>query len=59
MPDVQRIWDSLLADPRRFQFLLYICTALVIEVKDDLEDHDFSDNISFFLIKINILNKCN
>ena len=29
LPDVLRLWDSLLADPRRFDFLLYFATATV------------------------------
>lgn len=45
MPDVQRIWDSLLSDPQRFNFLLHICTAMVLLVTDQLRGHDFSDNL--------------
>jgi len=28
LPDVLRLWDSLLADERRFDFLLYFCVAM-------------------------------
>jgi len=33
LPDVLRIWDSLLADQERnFEFLLYICCSMVMYV---------------------------
>jgi len=32
MPDVLRIWDALFADPRRFELLHYLCTAMVVSV---------------------------
>lgn len=30
LPDVVRIWDSVLADEKRFDFLLYICCAMIL-----------------------------
>lgn len=30
LPDVERIWDSLFADPQRFTFLIYICCAMIL-----------------------------
>lgn len=32
LPDTIRLWDSLLADPDRFDFLLYLCTAMLMYV---------------------------
>jgi hypothetical protein len=29
LPDVLRLWDSLFADPDRFQFLTYLCCAMI------------------------------
>ena len=42
LPEVVRLWDSLLADPHRFKFLDYFCVALVITRYDELMDRDFS-----------------
>ena len=37
LPDVIRLWDSLFADQERnFEFLLYICCAMIVYVDDDL-----------------------
>lgn len=30
LPDILRIWDSLFADQNRFQFLIYVCTAMIV-----------------------------
>lgn len=30
LPDILRIWDSLFADPKRFDFLIYVCTAMIV-----------------------------
>jgi hypothetical protein len=30
LPDVLRIWDSLLSDPRRYEFLYYICCSMLM-----------------------------
>ncbi|XP_063235175.1 TBC1 domain family member 13 isoform X3 [Bacillus rossius redtenbacheri] len=30
LPDVLRIWDSLFADEKRFQFLIHICCAMIV-----------------------------
>jgi len=46
MPDVLRLWDSLLADmgaaPRR-PLLHYVCVAMVISIRDALLAGDFTD----------------
>jgi hypothetical protein len=43
MPDLQRLWDSLLADERRFRYLYYVCTAIVCEQKRELLRLDFAE----------------
>lgn len=42
LPDVIRLWDSLFADPNRFDFLLYICCAMLILVRDQILATDFA-----------------
>ncbi|CAG0883784.1 unnamed protein product [Cyprideis torosa] len=45
LPDVIRIWDSLFADEARFQFLIDVCLAMLILVKEQLMEGDFSHNM--------------
>jgi len=37
-----RLWDTLLADPTRFNFTNFVCVALVSFVRDDIIDGDFA-----------------
>lgn len=30
LPEVLRLWDSLFADPDRFDFLLDVCCAMIV-----------------------------
>ncbi|UJR36426.1 hypothetical protein I4U23_029149 [Adineta vaga] len=46
LPDVLRIWDSLLADQdQNFQFLLYLCCAMVTLQRDQLLNGSQAQNI--------------
>lgn len=45
LPDVLRIWDSLFADPKRFSFLIHICCAMIIILRDQLLTGDFPANV--------------
>ena len=36
LPDVLILWDTLLADPSRFEFLLYFCVATITSIRTDL-----------------------
>jgi len=36
LPDLVRLWDSFIGDPRRFQFVIHICLALIMSRRDDL-----------------------
>ena len=38
-----RIWDSLLADPERFNYLNYLCVAMVKHLRETLLEGDFAD----------------
>uniref|UniRef100_A0A8C4N5B9 TBC1 domain family member 13 n=1 Tax=Eptatretus burgeri TaxID=7764 RepID=A0A8C4N5B9_EPTBU len=45
LPDVLRLWDSLLADFHRFDFLIYVCSAMLLLIRDKLLDGDFPTNM--------------
>lgn len=45
LPDVLRLWDSFFADPERFEFMLYVCCAMILEVRDILLEGDFANNL--------------
>jgi len=45
LPDVLRLWDSLFADPVRFEFLLYVCCAMLVCLRENLLDGSFADNL--------------
>ncbi|XP_045532040.1 TBC1 domain family member 13 isoform X2 [Pieris brassicae] len=45
LPDVERIWDSLFADSTRFDFLISVCCAMILLVRDDLMTGDFASNV--------------
>ncbi|CAF1527528.1 unnamed protein product, partial [Didymodactylos carnosus] len=46
LPDVMRLWDSLFANhDRNFEFLLYICCAMIILQRNRLLNGNFSINI--------------
>ncbi|XP_061164504.1 TBC1 domain family member 13-like [Saccostrea echinata] len=41
LPDVLRIWDSLFADENRFNFLICICCAMLMIIRDEIINEDF------------------
>lgn len=45
LPDVLRIWDSLLSDEKRFQFLITMCCAMLILLRSDILKDDFPTNM--------------
>eukprot|EP00058_Branchiostoma_floridae_P001504 XP_002586992.1 hypothetical protein BRAFLDRAFT_129954 [Branchiostoma floridae] len=45
MPDVIRVWDSLFADRRRFDFLYCVCCAMIICIRSRILEGDFSDTM--------------
>ncbi|XP_048200183.1 TBC1 domain family member 13 isoform X2 [Perognathus longimembris pacificus] len=45
LPDVIRIWDSLFADDSRFDFLLLVCCAMLILIREQLLEGDFTVNM--------------
>ncbi|XP_044760024.1 TBC1 domain family member 13 [Coccinella septempunctata] len=45
LPDVLRIWDSLFSDENRFDFLINVCCAMIIILRERLLQGDFPSNI--------------
>ncbi|KAI0227394.1 TBC1 domain family member 13 [Lamellibrachia satsuma] len=45
LPDVIRLWDSLLSDENRFDFLIDVCCAMLLLLRDDLIRGDFLTNM--------------
>ncbi|XP_055036923.1 TBC1 domain family member 13 isoform X1 [Misgurnus anguillicaudatus] len=45
LPDVIRIWDSLFSDQDRFEFLIPVCCAMLILIRDQLLSGDFTVNM--------------
>lgn len=43
LPDVLRLWDSLLADPERFRFLDYFACSMLIHKRSYLLSHGFQE----------------
>ena len=45
-PDAVRIWDTLLSDPTgRRDSLLRICVAMLVNIREELLQGDFSQNL--------------
>jgi len=42
LPDVIRLWDSLFSDPDRFEFLLHVCCAMLVLLRDHILSGDFA-----------------
>ncbi|XP_012940740.1 TBC1 domain family member 13 [Aplysia californica] len=45
LPEVLRIWDSLFADKDRFDFLIYVCCAMLVSIRHELLRGDFPNNM--------------
>jgi len=43
MPNVIRLWDTLLSDHNRFNFVNYVCLAIVEAKREHILEGDFSD----------------
>jgi hypothetical protein len=37
-----KLWDSLLSDEKRFEFLSFVCAALSVGVRDNIIEGDFA-----------------
>ncbi|XP_014225297.1 TBC1 domain family member 13 [Trichogramma pretiosum] len=45
LPDVMRIWDSLFSDNNRFDFLIHVCSAMILLCRDQILSGDFAANV--------------
>jgi len=50
LPDILRLWDSLFSDPFRFDFLLYVCCAMLICLREELLDGSFAENLKMLQV---------
>ena len=44
-----RLWDTLLSDNSRFEFLLYVAMAIIVELRSNLLPGDFSQCMEVLL----------
>ena len=51
LPDVITIWDSLLADSKRFTLLPYICLAMLQQQRHFLIHADFSECLHLLQVR--------
>lgn len=42
MPNCIRLWDTLFADSNRYEFLNYVCVAIVLQVREIILEGDFA-----------------
>ena len=42
MPNCVRLWDTLLADHSRFDFLNYVSASVIIQVREIILEGDFA-----------------
>ena len=52
LPDVLRIWDSLLSDETRSDFLIDVSTAMILVIRDQILINDFADNMKLLQVRI-------
>ncbi|XP_058463666.1 TBC1 domain family member 13 [Malaya genurostris] len=45
LPDVLRIWDSVFADEKRYEFLVKVCCAMIILLREQILENDFASNV--------------
>ncbi|XP_055841388.1 TBC1 domain family member 13 isoform X2 [Episyrphus balteatus] len=45
LPDVVRIWDSVFSDENRFDFLIKVCCAMIIILREQILENDFGSNV--------------
>ena len=50
LPDVLRIWDSLLSDETRSDFLIDVCTAMILVLREDILVNDFPENMKLLQV---------
>jgi TBC1 domain family member 13 len=43
MANCIRLWDTLFSDEQRFDFINYVCTSIVVQIRDIILDGDFAE----------------
>ena len=46
LPQLYRLWDSILADPMRFRYFYYVCLALLVWMREKLLGCDFAQAVA-------------
>lgn len=46
LPQLYRLWDSILADPMRFRYFYYVCLALLVWMREKLMACDFAQAVA-------------
>lgn len=52
LPEVLRIWDSLLADVTRSDLLIDVCTAMLTLVREEILKNEFPENMKLLQVMI-------
>lgn len=50
LPDVLRIWDSLLTDETRRALLTAVCVAMMVLVREEILQNEFPDNMKLLQV---------
>jgi hypothetical protein len=50
LPEVLRIWDSLLADVTRSDLLIDVCTAMLTLVREEILKNEFPENMKLLQV---------
>jgi len=49
LPEIIRLWDTLFGDPKRFDYLLFFCLSMLINLRSELLASDFAENVKMLL----------
>jgi hypothetical protein len=55
LPDVLRIWDSILSDETRSEFLVNVCCAMLTIVRKDILQNEFPDNMKLLQVTVPLI----
>jgi hypothetical protein len=42
MANCVRLWDTLFSDEQRFEFINFVCAAVVVDIRDNIIEGDFA-----------------
>ena len=51
LPDVLRIWDSLLSDETRCDLLIEVCVAMIMLVREKIMVQEFPENMKLLQVR--------